>query len=210
MHFSGIFFSCEYFEIGSIAFLAILKKDILISRRKVQGEERTGVCVLYRKKRFGLKALGWLITFVLSAALVIIPVHSQAGQLIPDWTNVTQDFFDLIPGAANPVLTAADVTDFTADYVADSFMFHEGNTWYMFFEAGHYSPEKTEIGLATSSDGFSWSYQRIVLSEPFDLAYPYVFKWEGTYYLIPETYAMNQVRLYKATNFPTPGHWSTF
>ena len=134
--------------------------------------------------------------------MVIIPVHSQAGQLIPDWTNVTQDFFDLIPGAANPVLTAADVTDFTADYVADCFMFHEGNTWYMFFEAGHYSPEKTEIGLATSSDGFSWSYQRIVLSEPFDLAYPYVFKWEGTYYLIPETYSQNQVRLYKATNFP--------
>ncbi len=176
------------------------KREYQRSKSKVPGEERMGVYLLNRRKPLDLKALVCLVTFVLAAALVITPVQSQTGQLIPDWTSVTQDFFDIVPGAANPVLTAADVTDRTANYVADPFMFHEGNTWYMFFEVG--TDAGTEIGLATSNNGFDWTYQRVVLSEPFDLAYPYVFKWEGTYYLIPETYGMDQVRLYKATNFP--------
>ena len=34
----------------------------------------------------------------------------------------------------NPVLSAADVTDVIAEFVADPFMVWEGNTWYMFFE----------------------------------------------------------------------------
>ena len=138
---------------------------------------------------------------------IIVYNQSQNSALVPDWSNVTQDFFTLVPGTAEPVLTGADVTDRSADFVADPFMFHENNTWYMFFEVGNYTTGYSEIGLATSNDGFSWTYQQIVLSEhggsnPFDLAYPYVFKWDGTYYLIPETYSQNEVRLYEATNFP--------
>jgi hypothetical protein len=60
--------------------------------------------------------------------------------------------------------------------------------------------------LATSTDGLSWTYRKIVLSEPFHLSYPYVFAWEGDYYLIPETLGAGAVRLYRAISFPS--RWS--
>jgi hypothetical protein len=102
----------------------------------------------------------------------------------------------------NPVLTAAQVTDVKADFVADPFMIKEGTTWHMFFEVMNSLNGKGEIGLATNSDGRKWTYQNIVLREPFHLSYPLVFKWQGEHYLIPESIAANRIALYKAKKFP--------
>ena len=71
----------------------------------------------------------------------------------------------------------------------------------MFFEAAD-TTGKGHIGLATSPDGLQWTYDRIVLTESFHLSYPYVFKYDGIYYMIPETYHANSIRVYQATNFP--------
>jgi hypothetical protein len=116
--------------------------------------------------------------------------------------------FDFAPpeNLKNPVLTAKDVTDVPAHFVADPFMLCENGTWYMFFEVLNARDRLGDIGLATSDDGFNWTYQQIVLDEPFHLSYPYVFKWDEDYYMIPESYQANSVRLYKAVNFPTK--WS--
>jgi hypothetical protein len=103
----------------------------------------------------------------------------------------------------NPVLTAKDVTDLDARFVADPFMVKEDSTWYMFFEVLHSKKYHGDIGLATSQDGFNWQYQHIVLSESFHLSYPYVFNWENQYYMIPESSQSNTVRLYKAVKFPS-------
>jgi hypothetical protein len=102
----------------------------------------------------------------------------------------------------NPVLTADQVTDITADFVADPFMLRVENTWYMFFEAMNMQTGRGEIGLATSEDSVNWNYQQIVLQELFHLSYPYVFEWQNDYYMIPETASVNTIRLYKATHFP--------
>jgi len=53
-----------------------------------------------------------------------------------------------------------------------------------------------------SPDGLNWKYQKIVLDEPYHLSYPYVFQWEGQFYLIPESSEAGAVRLYRAVNFP--------
>jgi hypothetical protein len=108
-----------------------------------------------------------------------------------------------IPNIDNPVLTAADVTDMPALFVADPFMVRENSTWYMFFEVTNAKNYEGDIGLATSDDALNWNYRQIVLDEPFHLSYPYVFKWNGEYYMIPESYQANSIRLYKAVNFPT-------
>lgn len=102
----------------------------------------------------------------------------------------------------NPVLTAKDVSDFKAHMVADPFMVFENGTWYMFFEAMNDFESRGVIGLATSEDGLSWQYQKIILNESFHLSYPYVFKHNGHYYMIPESHQEKSVRLYKALNFP--------
>ena len=102
----------------------------------------------------------------------------------------------------NPVLTREDVTDRKADFVADPFMVNEQGIWYMFFEVLNRTTQKGEIGFAVSNDGFHWVYQQIVLTEPFHLSYPYVFKWENEFYMIPESYQKKAIRLYRAVRFP--------
>lgn len=106
----------------------------------------------------------------------------------------------------NPVLTRHDVTDVAAAFVADPFMLPVDSYWYMFFEVMPQHTERGEIGLATSPDGCQWQYQHIVLREPFHLSYPYVFAWQGDYYMVPESYQAGAVRLYRAERFPE--QWS--
>jgi hypothetical protein len=109
-------------------------------------------------------------------------------------------------GVRNPVLTRELVSDVPATFVADPFMIQANDCWYMFFEVMNWHTGKGEIGLAESRDGFAWTYRQIVLAEPFHLSYPYVFAWNGEYYMIPESYQAGSIRLYRASNFPI--RWS--
>ena len=106
----------------------------------------------------------------------------------------------------NPVLTRDHVTDVPAAFVADPFILRTPSALYMFFEVMNRRTEKGEIAVAVSKDGIRWSYERIVLAEPFHLSYPYVFRWGDDYFMTPESYQANSVRLYKASHFPT--RWS--
>jgi hypothetical protein len=114
-------------------------------------------------------------------------------------------FCNLVPahGAAMPVLSAQDVTDIQAKFVADPFMIHVAGTWHMFFEVLNSETNKGDIGWATSQNGLSWNYQKIVLTEPFHLSYPSVFSLGGEYYMVPESYKAKAVQLYRAAPFPT-------
>lgn len=113
--------------------------------------------------------------------------------------------FDLRPpeNLKNPVLTAEDVTDIPADFVADPFMLRQGSTWHMFFEVLNAVNNLGTIAFATSEDAFNWRYGAVVLAEPFSLSYPYVFRWEGEFYMIPECNETRSVRLYRADDFPS-------
>lgn len=106
-------------------------------------------------------------------------------------------------GKANPVLTREDVSDVRALFVADPFLLRAGQLWHMFFEVYNFDTDRGEIAWATSKDGFAWAYQRMVLRESFHLSYPYVFEWQGRYYMIPESHQAESVRLYEAKSFPT-------
>ena len=109
-------------------------------------------------------------------------------------------------GIKNPVLSAKDVTDVPALFVADPFMIKKDGTWFMFFEVMNRNTSQGDIGYATSADGLRWKYQKIILDEPFHLSYPHVFESGGQYYMIPESAAANSIRLYKAD--PFPDRWS--
>lgn len=107
-----------------------------------------------------------------------------------------------VTGIEMPVLSAQHVTDIPAEFVADPFMIEVNRTWYMFFEVMNRSTGKGDIGLATSRDGLKWEYQQIVLSEPFHLSYPHVFRVDGEYFMVPESYEAKSMRLYRADPFP--------
>jgi hypothetical protein len=106
-------------------------------------------------------------------------------------------------GVANPVVTARDVTDRKARFVADPFVIRKGGLWYLFFEVMSCGTEQGDIGYATSTDGVRWRYERIVLDEPFHLSYPQVFEHDGHFYMIPESRQAGGIRLYEAESFPS-------
>ena len=115
-------------------------------------------------------------------------------------------------GDINPVLTAADVTDFgRTDCVADPFLFvSETGRWHLFFEVyTHNRTPTAAIAHAESDDGYDWTYDRVVLETDEHLSYPYVFRWEGDHYMLPDRWAKERgpapVTLYRASSFP--GTW---
>jgi glycosyltransferase involved in cell wall biosynthesis len=114
--------------------------------------------------------------------------------------------FDSFQFRWEPVFRAEDVTDVSAKFVADPFLIKEGATWYLFFEVYDNATQQGDEAVATSTDTRTWKYQQVILDEPFHLSFPYVFKWQNDYYMIPESYQANSVRLYKAVDFPTK--WS--
>ncbi len=106
------------------------------------------------------------------------------------------------PGAANPVLTAADVTDMKVDALAHPFMVIKDQRYYAFFTAKELKSDQGGIALAESSDGVKWKFRRTVIREPFVQSYPCVFEWRNECYLIPEAHTETALRIYKATVFP--------
>jgi len=104
--------------------------------------------------------------------------------------------------AGNPVITAEHVTDIKAGFIADPFMIQRDGRWFMFFEILEMDSAKGLIGFAQSSDGREWHYGGVALAEPFHLSYPYVFAHEDVMYMLPETSAAAQVRIYASSGDP--------
>jgi len=143
-----------------------------------------------------------LLIFLLFLAFYSIAITHRNNLDIPTYPYMDTPYEPLnvspIKGV-NPILSAADIPYPEIWFVADPFLFIENNHWYLFFEIS--DGVKGVIGLAESKDGIHWSYDGVILEERFHLAYPYVFKWHGTYYMTPDN-DKNQLRLYKAINFP--------
>lgn len=106
---------------------------------------------------------------------------------------------------ANPVVTCASLSDsgFPSNFVADPFLFVQGNILYLFYETKNSVTMQGDIGVARSVDkGATWEQLGIALDEDWHLSYPYVFEYNGNIYMMPEGSAKGDLRLYCATNFP--------
>lgn len=133
--------------------------------------------------------------------------HIQKSTATSQWslgilTGPSIDRLQTPSGIINPVLTTRDIHDRQSSFIADPFLFRDGKTWYLFFEMFDVALNRGVIAYAQSSDGLRWSYQQVVLEEPFHLSYPYVFSHGGEIYMVPETKKAREVRVYRATDFP--------
>lgn len=101
-----------------------------------------------------------------------------------------------------PVITAKIINDVKAEFVADPFLIKDDEKYYMFYEILDSMTCKGVIGVSESFDGKEWRYRGVVLREDFHLSYPQVFKINDQYYMIPESHESEEVRVYKAEEFP--------
>lgn len=87
------------------------------------------------------------------------------------------------------------------EWWADPFVCkHEGIN-YCFVELMNSYRLHGEIAVAKIENGCIGDFS-VVISEPFHMSFPNVFKYDGQWYMLPETNHCKQVRLYKAVNFP--------
>jgi hypothetical protein len=166
------------------------------------------------KKLFG--KIPWLALFCLSLGFVGgivvgikrgVPFVTQREQwTIGIYRSNSPFHFNALQGWINPLFRAEDVTDVSAKFVADPFLIKDEKAWDLFFEVYNNDTKQGDLAVATSKNTWIWEYQRVIIDEPFHLSYPYVFKSDGDYYLIPESFEANSIRLYKADEFPTK--WS--
>lgn len=82
---------------------------------------------------------------------------------------------------------------------ADPFLFVDANTLFLFYEEKRLRTPGI-LRMICTTDLKKWSKPITVLEEPFHLSYPCVFEDNGHVYMIPETCAAGEVRLYKADN----------
>src|SRR6185436_11947792 len=108
--------------------------------------------------------------------------------------------------AGRPTLSARDVDDLPARFVADPFLVRHGEGWVLFFEALNAARNKGEIAVAHSVDAVTWRYGGAVLREPFHLSYPNVFSAGDEWLMTPEALEAPGVLLYRADEFPR--RWS--
>ncbi|KAK9282696.1 hypothetical protein L1049_010916 [Liquidambar formosana] len=119
-------------------------------------------------------------------------------------TNVWKDESAAWP-VANPVVTCGSASDagFPSNFVADPFLYVQGDTLYLFYETKNSITLQGDIGVAKSIDkGATWQQLGIALDEDWHLSYPYVFKYLGQIYMMPESSQKGELRLYRALNFP--------
>ncbi len=85
---------------------------------------------------------------------------------------------------------------------ADPFVLKEGEEYYVFFEEYLRSTKKGNISFFKIDRKGNYSKPEIVLDKDYHLSYPFIFKEEDTFYMIPETRANNSIELYKCIEFP--------
>jgi len=85
---------------------------------------------------------------------------------------------------------------------ADPFAVKKEGGYYVFFEERPSVSRKGFLSVLEIDDTGVVGEPTKVLERDYHLSYPFVFDWDGHYFMIPESAANKTVELYRATQFP--------
>lgn len=85
---------------------------------------------------------------------------------------------------------------------ADPWLFRSERQTYLFYEAYDFRKRKGEIRYSPIGADDSKLGEEMALARPYHLAYPCVFSYRDTIYMIPDTSSNRTVELYRARQFP--------
>ena len=85
---------------------------------------------------------------------------------------------------------------------ADPFVVYKHNTYHIFMEEIPNNSTKGRISLIKMDLQGNYQQPVSIIEKPYHLSYPYIFEWEGEYYMIPESSADKSIQLYKCSEFP--------
>jgi hypothetical protein len=86
---------------------------------------------------------------------------------------------------------------------SDPFVWKRGTNYFIFMEEWQWSKPHAHISvLQLDQDGRIKAEPREVLAEPYHLAYPFLFEFDGELYLMPDSNANLTLDLYRCESFP--------
>jgi hypothetical protein len=85
---------------------------------------------------------------------------------------------------------------------ADPFPVETRAGYLIFLEELPYRTGKGHISVIEMDPSGAWKAPVKVLERDYHLSYPFVFAWNGSHYMIPETRARRSIELYRSTSFP--------
>lgn len=85
---------------------------------------------------------------------------------------------------------------------ADPCVIHEEGQYYVFIEEYPYATAKGHISVIELDKKGIVNGPTKVLERDYHLSYPFVFKWNNNYFMIPESAANRTIELYRSISFP--------
>ncbi|MBI5397133.1 MAG: hypothetical protein HZA91_17685 [Verrucomicrobia bacterium] len=85
---------------------------------------------------------------------------------------------------------------------ADPCVVHAGGKYHIFFEELVGAEGRGHISLVVMDEHGAWQPPVRVLERPYHLSYPFVFEWQGGFYMIPETAQNRSIEVYRCVEFP--------
>lgn len=92
---------------------------------------------------------------------------------------------------------------------ADPFVVADGDRAWVFVEELVYPEKRGFISVLEIHRDGTCTRPQPVLERPHHLSYPCVFRWNGEWFMVPESSASRTVELYRATSFPWQWQFDT-
>lgn len=110
--------------------------------------------------------------------------------------------YDIREGISTSLWRFKHITPPKDRFWADPFIVARYNKYYVFIEEFLYATQKGHISLIVMNRDGTWEPPVRILEAPYHLSYPFVFEFENSLYMIPDSSKNRTVELYKCTAFP--------
>jgi hypothetical protein len=85
---------------------------------------------------------------------------------------------------------------------ADPFVIADGDRAWIFVEEMEFASPRGVLAVIEAHRDGTWSPPVRILERPYHLSYPCVFRWDGAFWMVPESGGDRTVQLFRATDFP--------
>ncbi len=110
--------------------------------------------------------------------------------------------FDLEPNGSTPYKDYKKMVPRKGLFWADPHVSHLNGKYYIFIEEYSREKNKGHISVIEMDEFGRWKAPVKVLEKDYHLSYPFVFKTDDKYYMVPESRANKTIDLYECTEFP--------
>jgi hypothetical protein len=110
--------------------------------------------------------------------------------------------FDLGSNTLHSLANFRKIVPPKESFLADPMIVKHDDSYYVFVEEYRYKKKRGIISVLEIDEKGNYSEPTSVLEKNYHLSYPFVFEWNGKFYLVPESAENRTIDLYECVEFP--------